>query len=76
MDIKNVVVIGTGTMGQGIAQWFLQQKVAVEMVDSNYEFALKGHAKIFENLEGLTYLISFITGLVAVCPSTRFLFHS
>ena len=53
MDIKNVVVIGTGTMGQGIAQWFLQQKVAVEMVDSNYEFALKSHAKIFEGLETL-----------------------
>ncbi len=53
MDIKNVVVIGTGTMGQGIAQWFLQQKVAVEMVDSNYEFALKSHAKIFESLDGL-----------------------
>ncbi|MBC7712537.1 MAG: 3-hydroxybutyryl-CoA dehydrogenase [Rhizobacter sp.] len=53
MEIKNVVVIGTGTMGQGIAQWFLQQKVAVEMVDSNYEFALKSHAKIFENLDGL-----------------------
>jgi 3-hydroxybutyryl-CoA dehydrogenase len=51
MDIKNVVVIGTGTMGQGIAQWFLQQKIAVEMVDNNYEFALKSHAKIFENLD-------------------------
>lgn len=40
-------------MGQGIAQWFLQQKVAVEMVDSNYEFALKSHAKIFEQLDTL-----------------------
>lgn len=55
MDIKNVVVIGTGTMGQGIAQWFLQQDTIVEMVDANYEFAKKSHAKI---LEGLDFLVS------------------
>lgn len=53
MDIKKVIVIGTGTMGQGIAQWFLQQNVAVEMVDNNFEFALKSQAKIFDQLEAL-----------------------
>ena len=53
MDIKNIVVIGTGTMGQGIAQWFLQQKLNVEMVDSNFEFAEKSKAKIFEQLDVL-----------------------
>ena len=53
MDIKNVVVIGTGTMGQGIAQWFLQQNTTVEMVDSNFEFAQKSQAKIFEGLDSL-----------------------
>ena len=53
MDIKNVIVIGTGTMGQGIAQWFLQQNVAVEMVDNNFEFALKSKEKIVEQLNTL-----------------------
>jgi len=33
--IKKVLVIGAGTMGQGIAQWFCQQGVDVELTDSN-----------------------------------------
>jgi 3-hydroxybutyryl-CoA dehydrogenase len=54
MEIKNIIVIGTGTMGQGIAQWFLQQKTTVEMVDTNHEFALKSKDKIFEQLDSLS----------------------
>jgi 3-hydroxybutyryl-CoA dehydrogenase len=53
MDIKNVIVIGTGTMGQGIAQWFLQQNVAVEMVDNNFDFAVQSKNKIVEQLNTL-----------------------
>ena len=53
MEIKNVIVIGTGTMGQGIAQWFLQQNAAVEMVDNNYDFALTAKTKIFNQLDSL-----------------------
>ena len=53
MNIENVVVIGTGTMGQGIAQWFLQQNLTVEMVDANYDFALKSREKIIAGLEAL-----------------------
>lgn len=53
MTINNVLVIGTGTMGQGIAQWFLQQGLTVEMVDNNYEFALKSREKIITGLETL-----------------------
>jgi 3-hydroxybutyryl-CoA dehydrogenase len=53
MEIKSVIVIGTGTMGQGIAQWFLQQSLTVEMVDSNFEFAQAGQAKIFDQLDML-----------------------
>lgn len=53
MEIKNVVVIGTGTMGQGIAQWFLQQSLNVEMVDNNFEFAQAGQSKIFDQLDVL-----------------------
>lgn len=54
MEIKDIIVIGTGTMGQGIAQWFLQQKTTVEMVDTNYEFALKSRDKILEQLDALS----------------------
>ena len=53
MKIENVVVIGTGTMGQGIAQWFLQQNLSVEMVDANYDFALKSREKIIAGLDTL-----------------------
>jgi 3-hydroxybutyryl-CoA dehydrogenase len=37
MDIKKVVVIGAGTMGSGIAQWFTQQMCYVELVDNSQE---------------------------------------
>lgn len=35
MDIKSVVVIGAGTMGSGIAQWFASHLISVELVDTN-----------------------------------------
>jgi 3-hydroxybutyryl-CoA dehydrogenase len=41
MDIKKVVVIGAGTMGSGIAQWFTQQMCSVELVDNSQEQLLK-----------------------------------
>ena len=37
MDIKKVVVIGAGTMGSGIAQWFTQQMCYIELVDNSQE---------------------------------------
>lgn len=53
MKIENVIIIGVGTMGQGIAQWFLQQNVTVEMVDHNYDFALQSLETIKSNLDHL-----------------------
>lgn len=53
MKINNVVIIGAGTMGQGIAQWFLQQNCTVEMVDQNHEFALISLDRLFLNLDKL-----------------------
>jgi 3-hydroxybutyryl-CoA dehydrogenase len=47
MKINHVVVIGAGTMGQGIAQWFAQQNITVEMVDQNFEFALVSLERIY-----------------------------
>lgn len=35
MNIKSVVVIGSGTMGSGIAQWFAQAGCSVELVDNS-----------------------------------------
>jgi 3-hydroxybutyryl-CoA dehydrogenase len=35
MNLKKVVVVGAGTMGSGIAQWFAQQGCQVELVDNS-----------------------------------------
>lgn len=35
MTLTSVVVIGAGTMGQGIAQWFAQQRVPTLLCDNN-----------------------------------------
>ena len=40
MNLQRIVVIGAGTMGSGIAQWFTQQMCYVELVD-NSEAQLK-----------------------------------
>lgn len=53
MKINTVVVIGAGTMGQGIAQWFAQQNLVVEMVDQNYEFALISLDRIHQSFNKL-----------------------
>ncbi|WP_408099201.1 3-hydroxyacyl-CoA dehydrogenase family protein [Peredibacter sp. HCB2-198] len=35
LNINKVVIIGAGTMGSGIAQWFTQQLCSVELVDNS-----------------------------------------
>lgn len=35
MNLRKIVIIGAGTMGSGIAQWFAQQNCEVELVDSS-----------------------------------------
>jgi 3-hydroxybutyryl-CoA dehydrogenase len=45
MNLQKIVVIGAGTMGSGIAQWFTQENCSVELVDNSseqMEKALKG----------------------------------
>ena len=37
MNLQKIVVIGAGTMGSGIAQWFTQQMCMVELVDNSPE---------------------------------------
>ena len=46
INISNVAVIGAGTMGQGIAQWFCQQGLVVQLVDAKIEFAQNGKNNI------------------------------
>lgn len=53
MEIKKVLVIGAGTMGRGIAQWFLQQGISVHLTDSIIEFANKSKTMIHESLDML-----------------------
>lgn len=37
MDLQKIVIIGAGTMGSGIAQWFTQQMCSVQLVDASQE---------------------------------------
>ena len=43
-------------MGQGIAQWFCQQNLSVELVDQNYEFAEKAIKKTHDSFDKLASL--------------------
>ncbi len=51
MKINSVIIIGAGTMGQGIAEWFTRQNCLVEMVDQNDEFALMSLERIHKNFD-------------------------
>ena len=53
MKLEKVIVIGAGTMGQGIAQWFAQQHMQVELVDVNFEFAQTSLTRIHQSLDKL-----------------------
>ncbi|MGD0339363.1 MAG: 3-hydroxybutyryl-CoA dehydrogenase [Bacteroidota bacterium] len=51
MDIKNVTVIGAGTMGNGIAHVFAQYRFAVTLHDIKQEFIDRGLRTISANLD-------------------------
>lgn len=53
MEIKNVMVIGAGQMGNGIAQVFAQAGYSVYLNDIKDEFVQKGMANIDKNLDRL-----------------------
>lgn len=54
MELRKILIIGAGTMGRGIAQWFLQQNLQVTLTDSINEFSEKSHKLILESLETLS----------------------
>jgi len=48
MNIKNVVVIGSGTMGSGIAAQLCNAKVPVTLLDLKTEISEKAKNNIFD----------------------------
>jgi len=50
-DIKKVAIIGSGTMGNGIAQVFAQTGLEVNLIDIKQEFLDKAVATIGKNLD-------------------------
>lgn len=53
LSLKTVAVVGAGTMGSGIAQWFAQQGVRVELLDTKLALALDAHKKVVMSWEKL-----------------------
>jgi 3-hydroxybutyryl-CoA dehydrogenase len=53
MKLERIVVIGAGTMGSGIAQWFAQQMCFVELVDNSAEQLQKALASIHASWDKL-----------------------
>ena len=49
MDIKNVVVIGSGTMGSGIAAQLCNANIPVTLLDLKTAISEKAKKKIFES---------------------------
>ena len=48
MNIKNVVIIGSGTMGGGIAAQLCNANIPVTLLDLETEISEKAKKKIFE----------------------------
>jgi 3-hydroxybutyryl-CoA dehydrogenase len=73
MNLQKIVVIGAGTMGSGIAQWFAQQWCSVELVDNSDEQLKKALAsihfsweKLFEKKKITQEHLSQMKGLLSV----------
>lgn len=52
--INNIVVLGAGTMGRGIAQWFAQQGVQVQLTDINHNFLVESIQKLNQSWDKLS----------------------
>lgn len=53
MNLQKIVVIGAGTMGSGIAQWFAQQNCQVELVDNSSEQLKKALSSVHNSWDKL-----------------------
>jgi 3-hydroxybutyryl-CoA dehydrogenase len=61
MRLSKVAVIGAGTMGNGIAQWFTQCGAQVELTDVNSEALKKAQDKTFASWDKLAAKGKFTT---------------
>ncbi len=52
-EVKSVVIIGAGTMGASIAQWFAGHEVKTILCDIHYPQAEEARKKIFEGIDKL-----------------------
>ena len=80
MDIKKVVVIGSGTMGSGIAAHLCNAKIPVTLLDLTTEISEKAREKIFKSkppllldkskidwdFQGITSLIQYQEGMILI----------
>ncbi len=53
MELNLVTIIGAGTMGRGIAQWFAQCGVSVELTDANAEALEQGLSLVHKSWKKL-----------------------
>lgn len=53
IELKSVVIIGAGTMGASIAQWFAGHEVKTILCDIHYPQAEEAKKKIFEGIDKL-----------------------
>ena len=53
MNLQKIVIIGAGTMGSGIAQWFTQQNCSVELVDNSIDQLQRALASIHASWDKL-----------------------
>ncbi len=61
MDIKTVAIIGAGTMGCSIAQWFAQKNCTAFLYDNNKDILDSSKEKIFNSWEKLLTKNKFTT---------------
>lgn len=52
-DLKSICVLGAGTMGAGIAQWFVQSGCVVELADISTEVLKSAEEKMFSSWDKL-----------------------
>ena len=69
MELNHLLVVGAGTMGAGIAQWFAQQQVNVTLVDVNQDQLTKAHEQIKKSWDKLQQKGKFTTDQVSTYNS-------
>jgi 3-hydroxybutyryl-CoA dehydrogenase len=70
MPIKSVLVIGAGTMGRGIAQWFTQQGLTVELLDNNPDVTKTALEAVFSSWDKLEAKGKFTSDQVSTFKSS------